>query len=358
MQKSNLPKGVRALKQDYEKGILRFDNPVQRAGSQWSLLQKSLLIHSILAEFPIPAMYFIKDKDEDGNTFFSVLDAKQRLTSVFEFIDGEYALHASTPSYFADGVSIELADKTFDELPVEAKDSILGCRFNIQCLEECFDDEVEEIFTRLNNSTPLSPIQKCRGILGMELSSWLRTICETDFMQHSISLTLTQARKECNLEVVLQSMLLLDARHEGYDYKTISCAEVTKYCHFIRDNYNEDKRKMIEDIFSYLSEAFGGEKHKFLRKSNIPMVVVLSKIAIEQEIEPERYKAFINEFSSYESPEYQAGMGSGNVKRVKTEYRLQAICNDFAEYFGLEGLDILGKGNEAESEVADETAED
>lgn len=96
-------------------------------------------------------------------------------------------IYSSTPSYFADGVSIELADKTFEELPIESKDAILGCRFNIQCLEDCFDDEVEEIFTRLNNSTPLSPIQKARSILGMELSLWLRTICETDFMQHSIS---------------------------------------------------------------------------------------------------------------------------------------------------------------------------
>lgn len=354
MQKSNLPKGVRSLKQDYERGILRFDNPVQRAGSQWNQLQKSLLIHSILAEFPIPAMYFIKDKDEEGNTIFSVLDAKQRLTSVFEFIDGAYALHSSTPSYYVDGVLIELANKYFDELPIECKDAILGCRFNIQCLEDCSNDEVEEIFTRLNNSTPVNAIQKCRAIVGMDMARWLRGICETDFMQHSISLTLAQARRECELEVLLQSMLLLDARHEGYEYKTISTAEVARYCQSIRDNYNDDKKQMIEGIFEYLSSAFGGERHKFLKKSNIPMVVVLTKIAIEKGIEPERYKAFINEFSSYESPEYQAGMGAGNIKRAKTEMRLRAICNDFADYFELEGLDILGGTEDAE--VAEEVA--
>lgn len=53
MQKSTLPTGVRTLKKWHEKGSLTFDNPVQRSGSQWNLLQKSLLIHSMLANMPV-----------------------------------------------------------------------------------------------------------------------------------------------------------------------------------------------------------------------------------------------------------------------------------------------------------------
>ena len=49
MQKSTLPQGVRKLKAWAEKGALAFDLPIQRASGQWSLLQKSLLIHSMLA---------------------------------------------------------------------------------------------------------------------------------------------------------------------------------------------------------------------------------------------------------------------------------------------------------------------
>ena len=174
-------------------------------------------------------------------------------------------------------------------------------------------------------------------------------------MQHSICLTVAQIRKEADLEVILQSMLLLDARHEGYDYKTISVAEVTKYCSSIRDNYNDDKRAMIESIVGYLSEAFGTQKHKFLRKSNIPMVLVLSKVALEKEIEPAKFKAFIDEFNSYECPKYQENMGAGNIKRHKVEGRLSAILEEFVEYFGLEGCDILGSTAE---EAEDEAGED
>jgi hypothetical protein len=341
MQKSSLPLGIRALKNNYEKGTLLFDNPIQRAASQWSLLQKSLLVHSILASFPIPNVYFLKSKNEDDTTIYSVLDAKQRLSSIFEFIDGEFALHTATPSLIVDGNEIELANMKFEDLSEDCKDEIMGYRFSIYCIEDATDEEVEEIFSRLNNSTPLSPIQKCRSVIGMDMSKWLRGICESDFIAHSVCLTVAQARREADLEVVLQSMLLLDARHEGYEYKSISTAEVTRYCSAIRDSYNDDKKLMFEQVMGYLSEAFAGERHKFLRKSNVPMVVVLAKVAMEKDIVPADFKVFIDSFNSYENPKYQDNMGAGNIKRQKVEGRLEAIAEDFEEHFGIDGTNIV-----------------
>lgn len=49
MQKSNLPEGLRTLQKWYTSKTLRFDLPIQRAAGQWSPLQKSLLVHSLLA---------------------------------------------------------------------------------------------------------------------------------------------------------------------------------------------------------------------------------------------------------------------------------------------------------------------
>jgi hypothetical protein len=177
----------------------------------------------------------------------------------------------------------------------------------------------------------------------MDLARWTREICESDFLQHSVSFTVSQLRKEADLEVLLQSMLLLDSRHEGYDnWKGISTAEVTKYCSHIRATaYNDDKRLMVMELTEYLTNAFP-EKHKFLKKSNIPMVVVLSKLAVENEIAPDCFKAFIDSFSNAVCPEYEANTGSGNIKRAKTEGRLTAIANAFEEYFHLANTNILG----------------
>lgn len=257
MNKSTLPVGIKTMIGWKNKGSLVFDNPIQRSGSQWSLLQKSLLIHSIIMGYPIPPCYFLKGKDANGDTVYDCLDAKQRLTSIFDFVEGAYELHAATPSCIVDGFAFDLANMKFEDLADDLKDEILGCRLSIFCLEDCSDEEVEEIFARLNNSTPLSPIQKCRSIMSTELARWTKEICQMPFFQQSIGLTVAQLRREADLEVLLQTMLLLDARHEGYDeWKGISTAEVTKYCNHIRGRYNDDKKLMMMEIVEYLGKAF------------------------------------------------------------------------------------------------------
>lgn len=344
MQKSTLPTGVRTLKKWYEKNNLMFDHPVQRSGSQWGLLQKSLLIHSMLAGYPIPPLYLLKSK-EGQNTIYDAIDGKQRITSIFDFIEGDYALHGGTPEVELDGVVYDLANLRFEELSDECRDEILGYRFSIFCLEDATDEEVEEIFKRLNNATPLSPIQKCRSELGLELSAWAKEMCERDFFQHAISMTVAQLRREADLEVLLQTMLLLDARHEGYEYKAISTREVAKYCKHIRGNYDEGKRKMIEEIVDYLGETFP-EKHKFLKKSNAPMVMVLSKVALEHDVPPEDFKRLLDEVSEMPFPAYTMHTGSGNVKREKTEGRLVALQDVLAGQLGLGGVSILSIEND------------
>lgn len=339
MQKSTLPTGVRTLKKWYEKGSLTFDNPVQRSGAQWSLIQRSLLIHSMLAGYPIPPLYLLKSK-EGQDTIYDALDGKQRVTSIFGFIEGSYALHGGTPEVELDGVVYDLANLTFEELSEECRDEILGYRFSIFCLEDATDGEVEEIFKRLNNSTPLSPIQKCRSVLGVELSAWAKEVCQCGFFQHAISLTVAQLRREADLEVLLQTMLLLDARHEGYDYKAISTREVTKYCKHIRGSYDPGKRRMMEEMVDYLGKAFP-EKHKFLKKSNVPMVMVLSKIALEHDVPPEDFRRLLDEVSEMPFPAYTMYTGSGNVKREKTEGRLVALQDVLAGQLGLGGVSIL-----------------
>lgn len=150
MNKSTLPQGIRTLKKWHEKGTLRFDLPIQRASNQWSLLQKSLLIHSILSDYPIPPLYFIKYIEEDGSTSYQALDGKQRCTSIFDFIRGDYQLHASSPSVTVDGVTSDLANMYFSDLSDDCKDLILGYRFTIYIIEDSTDEEVEEAFARLN----------------------------------------------------------------------------------------------------------------------------------------------------------------------------------------------------------------
>lgn len=112
MIKTTLNWTVKNLKHMYDaKETLSFDHPIQRQSAQWSNLQQSLLIHSILANFPVPAIYVQKsdaeEADDKGKTLYkySVLDGKQRMTTIFSFINGEYALNEETPDAEIEGVN-------------------------------------------------------------------------------------------------------------------------------------------------------------------------------------------------------------------------------------------------------------
>lgn len=334
MQKSELPEGIRTLQKWYTTKTLRFDLPIQRAEGQWSTLQKSLLVHSILASFPVPPLYFIKYKEGDDSATYQALDGKQRCTSLFEYIKGYYKLHSSTPDVVIDGKTIELAGKEFNDLSDEVKDLILGYRFTIYLLEDATDEEIEEAFARLNNSSPLTLIQKARTEMGTELATWTREITCSPFFQNSVPMTLAQARRESELEILLQSMLLLDARHYNYDYKAISMREVTKYCKEIRGNYTKEKRELISKIVTFLTDAFP-QKTKFLKKTNAVMVFLMADIALENNITPKDFNAFIQYFSENIPFEYEENTGAGNIKRTKTEGRLKAMQDSMEMYFKL-----------------------
>lgn len=354
MNKSTLPTGVRTLLSWIEKGQLSLKADIQRAEGQWSNLQKSLLIHSILAEYPVPPLYFQKYKGDDNKTYYSCLEGKQRLSALLEFCSDEgFELNSATPEVTVDDVIYDLANLNFSCLSEECKDAILGFRFTIYCIEDATDGEISEIFSRLNNSTPLTKVQQCRGILGSEMSKWLRGINELPFFTQALSLSAAQARREAPLEILLQSMLLFDARHEGYNWSGISARDVTKYCQNIKDNYSQSKRKMVEEVINYLGDAFDS-KHKWLKKANVPMVVVLSKCALENGISAGDFRAFVDRFSSSENADYAEGTGSGNVKRGKTEIRLIALATAFEDYFHIDDSKVLDTYSEVS--VGDEKA--
>ena len=77
------------LKRRWEKtpSMLDLTPPFQR-NLVWSSKQKSELIESIIMGIPLPAFY-VKENPEG---VYVVVDGKQRLSTLFDFIDGKFKL--------------------------------------------------------------------------------------------------------------------------------------------------------------------------------------------------------------------------------------------------------------------------
>ena len=63
----------------------------------------------------------------------------------------------------------------------------------------------------------------------------------------------------------------------------------------------------------------------------------MADIALENNITPKDFNAFIQYFSENIPFEYEENTGAGNIKRTKTEGRLKAMQDSMEMYFKLKG---------------------
>ena len=354
MNRSSLPVSVNTMKKWFESDdkVLQCTLPFQRHSGMWSPILKSNLVWSMLADSYIPPIVLLKDKrgeDSKGKDIFGyqVLEGQQRLiTTLFPFLNDEWTLHGSVEPVEVDGFTYDIAGKKYSELEEELQDIIKNYRFTVQAIENYTMEEAEKLYFNINSGVALSAMQKGKAKLGNELMEFVNTLLSGNFFTQAINITEKQALKEDDLLMLMQGMALLDQRHEQREFKNISAASMLSYAESIRNSYNEEKQQMIMEIVDYLDSAFEN-KNKFLRKNNVPIVIVMSKIALENNVKPELFKAFINDFANALYPAYEEASGSGNIKIANVNQRLKVMFVAMCNYFGWD-IDNVGKPFESE----------
>ena len=330
---------VKNLKSMYdEKETLSFNHPIQRQSAQWDNEQQSLLIHSMLANFPVPAVYVHKTEsievDAKGkhSYTYSVLDGKQRMTTVFSFINGEYALSEDIPDVEIEDVTYEIAGKYFEDLDEDVQQEILRFRFNIQAFEDVTDEMIEDIFFRLNNSTPLTKSQKARPLMGVENSIFINDILAGRFFTEKCTFSKMQLKRSDDMCTLLQGMMLLDNKYRDYDFNSISADEVMNYSQYIKNNYPDECKDRLKRIIGFLNNVFY-MKDKNLKKVNIPVLFLIADKALAESITGTNFRRWYNSFFEEHKKEYNLYCSSGSIKKEKTLGRIEIMTRYFDEYF-------------------------
>ena len=146
---------VRELKTDYEDNILVLAPDFQRE-FVWKLKEKSELIESILMGIPLPMIYFFED--DDG--VLQVVDGKQRLTSLFQFIDDEFPLSQSL------SILRHLVGKRYSELTPAERTKIARHQFVTHTIIPPTPDKIKfDIFERVNRKGSTLNNQEMRNAL-------------------------------------------------------------------------------------------------------------------------------------------------------------------------------------------------
>ncbi len=170
-----------------ERERIFLDPPYQRAGEVWDLYKKQLLMDSLINGFDIPKLYFHEyDKAELHNgrlCKYAIIDGKQRLSAIWEFMDGEFEL-GSDIEYMRDS-KVKLAGLRYDDLSREhptIQARFTGRSLTIITIRTDDTDIIDDMFSRLNEAVPLNAAEK-RNALGGPLPQIIRQLAGTKFFK-------------------------------------------------------------------------------------------------------------------------------------------------------------------------------
>lgn len=333
---------VSNIRKMYEsKEVLSFSHPIQRQSGQWDIMQKSLLIHSMLANYPIPNIYVLREDsrqvDDKGKPvfIFSVIDGKQRLTNVLSFLRGEYALSDNIPDVTIEEETYIIAGKYYADLDEPVKYELQRYKFEIYSFEDCSNDEVEEIFFRLNNATPLTKAQVAKAKVGTSNAVFINKLLGTRFMSESCNFSRAQRKNSDDQRVILQSAMLFDRNYKGMEITDLSEKFIMEYAESIKGNFSAQQENILLSAFEYLSDAFPPEINKNLRKIVLPMVIYMADYALDKDVKGMYFRQWLDFFFSEDVllEEFNQNCGSGSTKLVKVNARLAIMAMSFANYF-------------------------
>lgn len=136
------PKDIALLYQLYQDTQLTLASEFQR-DNVWPLVAKAYLIDTILANRPIPPLFFQRSVSaQTGRTVYTVVDGQQRLRAIFEFLENRFVLSQSKgkPYY----------RKKFEALTENQKREILNYDLTIEELSGYTEADIIDMFDRMN----------------------------------------------------------------------------------------------------------------------------------------------------------------------------------------------------------------
>jgi len=151
----------------------RIEMPDWQRGKVWPLKKKQKFLDTILKSWHSPVLYFRKVGDET----FECVDGQQRLTAVWEFYDNKIPLSDESKRLYGGPL--------YEKLKPSISDKFDDYVLQVEEIEDATDDEVKELFQRLQLGTPLNTPEKLNAIES-NLRDFLRELSQHLFFRSKV----------------------------------------------------------------------------------------------------------------------------------------------------------------------------
>jgi hypothetical protein len=264
-------------------------NPDFQRPPVWGKSQKQLLIDSILRDYDVPKLYWRKTGSKPD--LYDVVDGQQRLRAIWEFFDSKYSLPKNSDPI--DG--FEIASCKYDEPPDDLRMRFDIYPLDIIILDDTDEDEVREMFLRLQNGTTLKAQEKRNAFPG-KMRDFVRNLSGHPFFS---KVGFSNARYTHDLIAAQMTCLELAGGPTNVKNRDLN--------KMYQENKNFDDKspcaKAINRVLDFLNEVFPDKTPELERFNTISLYCVVAEL-MKQYVIDEIKPHFQDWFTDFEQERY------------------------------------------------------
>ena len=220
----------------------------------WSRAAQIMLIDSIIKNIPIPKIY-LETKMKQGVKYRIVIDGQQRLTAILDYIDGKYTL----PEVYGK----KWAGKKFVDLTEKEQNIILGYEIDTNCLNNPTEEEVRQLYSRVNTYTvQLNAQELRRADYPGDFIKLAEELADDDFFGDSRMFTVAMTRRMLDIEYIEELIAIII---DGVQNKKET---IDNYCEMYQSMPEKDNVKAaFLGVIGDISKIFTEKNEMIIRKS-------------------------------------------------------------------------------------------
>lgn len=343
LEKASIVWSAKQLSGMVKNGKINFEHIIQRS-YVWERARKSSLIESMILGYPIPAVFAKRIDDGSGkrgsNTYY-IMDGKQRLSTVKEFLNDEFALSKLQPITYFDTeadkeVVVDISNMKFSELPDGLQDYLNTVTFAVTYFDNLTKDEERELFKRLNNGKPLST--KARTLASARNIEELLDIGSHKLFEEMLTEKARASKNQVSL--VMKAWTMLNKQVEDISFASKDFNPAIEEA-VIADNEKLELAKVFDFIVSVHDELVSNKEKDVAKKlyTETHMISLIPYMKQSMENINEAMMAewlvsfFKTENDSDTYTKYMEACSNGIARNTSIVARHEALGKSYKEFF-------------------------
>lgn len=226
----------------------------------WSRAAQVMLIDTILKDIPIPKVY-IQSMMRSEKTYRVVIDGQQRLTAILAFINNKYKLNKPYIGQYS--------NMNFSALPEDVRNMILQYNIDINEIYDPTDEEVRDLYARVNKYTVQLNKQELRkaDFVG-HFINLAEKLSDIDFFKDAKTFSAAQIRRMLDVEYIEELLCVLLVGEQNKKETLDAFCEKYEIFEEGFDIVENRFLEIIRDITTIFDENLRIETTRFKQKSD------------------------------------------------------------------------------------------